>query len=391
MTAGRWRPGKGRRAKRSALATRAAQALGEIEALTGAVVPAIQPAVTFARDQDYALRGGYVYGRDTCPTVQHAERILADLEDGAQAWLYPSGLAAAHAMAMLVPPGRRVAMPAIMYHGAMDWLKHLEGEGRIALDVYDAADPASMARAIRPGKTALVWVETPANPNWDVVDIEVAAMMAHDSDAWLVVDSTCATPVLTRPLTLGADFVIHSATKYLNGHSDVTAGVVVARTTGELTERLSWQRSRGGACANAFDAWLLIRGLRTLQLRVERACHNALAIARFLEGQETIARVLYPGLESHPQHLIARRQMAGGYGGMLSVLMAGGAEAAAALARGTRLFLPATSLGGVESLIEHRKAVEGPHSVVPDNLVRLSVGIEQVDDLLDDLARALKG
>ena len=372
-------------------ATRAVQALGEIDEQTGALVPAMQPSTTFVRDADYQLRDGYVYGRDTCPTVQHAERIICDLEDGAGALLYPSGLAASAAMAALVQTGQRIAAPQVMYHGAIDWLKQLESDGRIGLDLYDAADPVSMAQAIRPGQTSMVWVETPANPSWDTVDIEAAAVMARDSDAWLVVDSTAATPVLTQPITLGADFVVHSATKYLGGHSDVTAGAVIAKHAGRWLDQLAWNRSRGGANANAFDAWLLIRGMRTLHLRVERACENAMAIARFLEAQPSVERVHYPGLESHPQHLIAKRQMQGGFGGMLSIELKDGADAARRLVKRTRLFQPATSLGGVESLIEHRKAVEGPHSVVPDNLVRLSVGIEHLDDLMADLTQALNG
>lgn len=369
--------------------TRAVQALGEIDERTGAIVPAMQPSATFVRDADYQLREGYVYGRDTCPTIQQAERIINDLEEGAGCLLYPSGLAAAAAVADLIPQGQRVAMPEVMYHGAMDWLKHLEARSRIGIDTYDAADPNSMARAMHPGQTVMLWVETPANPNWDVVDIEMAAIMARDNDAWLTVDSTCATPALTRPITLGADFVFHSATKYLNGHSDIVAGALIAKSADQTFDKLSWTRSRSGAVSNAFDAWLLIRGMRTLHLRVGRACENAMALARFLEAHPAIERVLYPGLESHPQHLIAKRQMEGGFGGMLSVLMKGGEEAAAQLVRSTRHFLPATSLGGVESLIEHRKAVEGPHSVVPPHLVRISVGIEDIDDLIGDLTQAL--
>lgn len=378
------------RSNRPAPATRAVQALGEIDERTGAVVPAIQPSSTFARDADYALREGYVYGRDTCPTVQHAERIIADLEDAAGCLLYPSGLAAAAALAALIPTGRRVAVPRVMYHGAMDWLKHLEEDGRIFVDFYDATDPMSMARAIQPGQTAMLWVETPANPSWDVVDIEAASVMARDCDAWLAVDSTCASPVLTRPLSLGADFAFHSATKYLNGHSDVVSGALVTKHE-NLIANLAWHRSKSGATASAFDAYLLIRGIRTLFLRVERASENALAIAQYLDAHPAIETVLYPGLPNHPQHEIAKRQMTGGFGGMLSVLMAGGEEAAARFVRNTKLFLPATSLGGVESLIEHRKAVEGPNSVVENHLVRISVGIEYVDDLMADLGQALNG
>lgn len=374
---------------RATAETRAVQALHEIDPTTGAVVPGIQPASTFARDADYALRDGYVYSRDTCPTVQHAERIVASLEDGAAALLFASGLAACAALFETVPAGKRIAAPRIMYHGAQDWLVRLRDRRGIGLDWFDAADPTSLAAAVRPEETALVWLETPVNPSWDVIDIEAAAALGHAAGALVAVDGTCASPVTTRALELGADIVFHSATKYLNGHSDLTAGVLVGKADDTLWQELRWLRSHMGGVLGAFEAWLLIRGMRTLFLRFDKASGNALAIARHLESHPQIERVLYPGLPSHPQHAVARRQMTRGFGGMLSILVKGGAPAAKRIASSTRLFLPATSLGGVESLIEHRKAVEGPNSVVPDNLIRISVGIEEVGDLLADLDRAL--
>ncbi len=369
--------------------TRAVQALQEIDAATGAVVPGIQPASTFARDADYLPRGGYVYSRDTSPTVEHAERIIASLEDGAAALLFGSGLAACTALFETVPAGKRIAAPRVMYHGAQDWLVRLRDERGIGVDWFDAADISTIEQAVRPGETALLWLETPVNPNWDVIDIAAAARIGHAAGALVAVDGTCASPVTTQALALGADLVFHSATKYLNGHSDLTAGVLVTKVEDERWRELSWLRKHMGGVLGAFEAWLLIRGLRTLYLRFERASASALAIARHLEGHSKIARVLYPGLESHPQHDVARRQMSRGFGGMLSILVAGGAEEAKRIASSTRLFLPATSLGGVESLIEHRKAVEGPHSIVPDNLIRISVGIEAVEDLVADLDQAL--
>lgn len=369
--------------------TRAVQALHEIDPLTGAVVPSIAPASTFARDADYALRGGYVYSRDTCPTVQQAERIIASLEDGAGALLFGSGLAACAALFDTVPAGQRIAAPRVMYHGAQDWLVRLRDKRGIGLDWFDAADPLSLAAAVVPGETALLWLETPVNPNWDVIDIEEAARVGHAAGAVVAVDGTCASPVTTQALALGADIVFHSATKYLNGHSDLTAGVLVTRAEDTLWQELRWLRSHMGGVLGAFEAWLLIRGMRTLYLRFARASDSAMAIATHLEGHAAIERVLYPGLSSHPQHAVARRQMTRGFGGMLSILVHGGAERARRIASSTRLFLPATSLGGVESLIEHRKAVEGPHSIVPDNLIRISVGIEDVQDLIADLDQAL--
>ena len=374
---------------RATPATRAVQALHEIDPATGAVVPGIQPASTFARDADYALRDGFVYSRDTCPTVQHAERIIASLEDGAGALLFGSGLAACAALFETVPMGKRIAAPRVMYHGAQDWLVRLRDKRGIGVDWFDAADPASLAAAVRPGETALVWLETPVNPSWDVIDIRAAAEIGHTAGAVVAVDGTCASPVTTQALGLGADIVFHSATKYLNGHSDLTAGVLVGKAEDAAWQELRWLRSRMGGVLGAFEAWLLIRGMRTLYLRFERASANALAIATHFEGHHAIERVLYPGLPSHPQHDIARRQMTSGFGGMLSLLVHDGPAAAKRIVSSTRLFLPATSLGGVESLIEHRKAVEGPHSVVPDNLIRISVGIEDVGDLISDLEAAL--
>jgi cystathionine gamma-synthase len=236
-----------------------------------------------------------------------------------------------------------------------------------------------------------VWIETPVNPTWDVIDIAAAAEAAHGAGAILAVDATAATPVLTRPLTLGADLAFHSATKYLNGHSDLTAGVLVTRAIDARWQEITSVRHLMGGVLGAFEAWLLLRGLRTLYLRVERASASALEIARHFEGHPKLAAVLYPGLESHPGHAVAKRQMTGGFGGMLSLLVDGDAAAARAVAARTRLFVPATSLGGVESLIEHRATIEGPHSVVPKNLLRLSIGIEDPADLIADLEQALAG
>jgi cystathionine gamma-synthase len=237
----------------------------------------------------------------------------------------------------------------------------------------------------------MVWIETPANPTWDVTDIAAAAELAHAAGARLAVDSTVATPLLTRPLALGADFVFHSATKYLNGHSDVIAGVLVAGEDDEQWQAVRFQRAFGGAILGPMEAWLLLRGMRTMHLRVQRSSQSAMTIARELEGHGRISRVLYPGLESHPGHAIARRQMQGGFSGMLSVLVDGDAAVARGVAGRTRVFVPATSLGGVESLIEHRATVEGPNSPVAPNLLRLSVGIEDVADLIADLDQALDG
>ena len=249
----------------------------------------------------------------------------------------------------------------------------------------------AIAAALRPGETRLLWLETPSNPLWAVTDIAAAVRLAKAAGARVVVDNTVATPVLTQPLALGADIVMHSATKYLNGHSDLCAGVLVTRARDAFWEKVLYNRSKFGAVLGAFEAWLLLRGLKTLQLRVERASANALALARFLEAHPAVLEVRYPGLESHPGHAVAQRQMAGGFGGMLSVHIAGGGPAALGVAKRLKIFLRATSLGGTESLVEHRATIEGPEGPAPEDMLRLSIGIEAVEDLIADFDRALSG
>jgi cystathionine gamma-synthase len=247
-----------------------------------------------------------------------------------------------------------------------------------------------LRRALQPGKTSVVWIETPINPTWEVIDIALAADIAHQAGAILAVDSTVASPVTTRALEFGADIVFHSATKYLNGHSDVVAGILVTAKQDDRWEEIKLIRTLTGGVLGPFEAWLLLRGMRTLFLRFDKASQSALRLAQYFEGHPRLQRVLYPGLESHPGHEIAKRQMTQGFGGMLSLLVDGGADEARRIAGNTRLFVRATSLGGVESLIEHRAAVEGPHSEVPQNLLRLSIGIENCQDLIDDLEQSLE-
>jgi cystathionine gamma-synthase len=371
--------------------SRVAQAGHFVDPLTGAIVPPLQPATTFARDAGYELVGGYSYSRAGNPGGERVEALAAELDEGAEARVFASGMAAIVALFETLETGQHVVAPRIMYHGAQDWLRRLSEKRGMGLSLFDAADPAALAAALRPGETAVVWIETPVNPTWDVIDIAAAAEAAHGSGAILAVDATAATPVLTRSLTLGADLAFHSATKYLNGHSDLTAGVLVTRAIDARWQEITSVRHLMGGVLGAFEAWLLLRGLRTLYLRVERASASALEIAHHFEGHPKLDAVLYPGLESHPGHAVAKRQMTGGFGGMLSLLVDGDAAAARAMAARTRLFVPATSLGGVESLIEHRATIEGPHSVVPKNLLRLSIGIEDPADLIADLEQALAG
>lgn len=371
--------------------TRAAQAGHFIDSVSGAIVPALQPASTFARNADYELIGGYLYSRNGSPNVSHVEALMAELEEGAASLFFASGMAAVAAVIDTLASGERVSAPDIMYHGVKTWLLRQQSKRGIGLDLFDVTDAGELARSITPGRTAIVWIETPVNPTWDVVDIAAAADAAHGAGAILVVDSTCAPPPTTRPLELGADIVFHSATKYLNGHSDVTAGVLTVREPSARWAEIGELRVSLGSILPPFEAWLLLRGLRTLYVRFAQSSANALAVARHFERHPKIERVLYPGLESHPGHKVAARQMRAGFGGMMSILIRGGEAEARGVASRLEVFLPATSLGGVESLAEHRRSVEGPGSIVPQNLIRLSIGIEAADDLIADLEQALAG
>jgi cystathionine gamma-synthase len=372
--------------------TALAQGLHYMDPQTGSLVPPVQPSTTFARDPDYQLvSSAHSYARDENPTYQVPERMLATVEGAADALLFSSGMAAAAAVVQSLAPGDHVVIPRVMYWGLRKWMVEFCSRWNIGLDQFDAGDPDDLARKTRPGQTALVWIETPCNPTWDLIDIETAAEIAHAAGARLAVDSTVATPVLTRPIDCGADVVMHSATKYLNGHGDVVAGALLTAKHDDSWARIRRARAEGGAILGSFEAWLLQRGMRTLFLRVRNASNSAQTIATHFDGHPALEAVLYPGLPSHPGHDIARKQMHGGFGGMLSLLVRGGEESALAVAKRCRVFIRATSLGGVESLIEHRYSIEGPNSPIPANLLRLSIGAEAVDDLLADLEQALEG
>jgi cystathionine gamma-synthase len=372
-------------------ATLAAQALGWLDPATRAVAPPIHLSTNYARGDDYAKTAGRSYIRDDNPVYEQLEAVLAALEGGAAARVFASGMAAATTAFYALAPDDHVVAPTVMYFGLRNWLANVGRHWGLEVDFVPPGDLAALAAAVQPGRTKLVWVETPCNPTWDITDIAGAAAIAHGAGARLAVDSTVATPVLTRPIELGADLVMHSATKYLNGHGDVLGGALVAARDDAFWQRIHYLRYENGGMLGPFEAWLLLRGMRTLYLRVARACDNAAAIARHFDRHPAVAAVLYPGLAGHPGHAIAARQMRGGFGGVLSLRIAGGAEAALAVARRTKLFVSATSLGGVESLIEHRATVEGADSPFPDDLLRLSVGIEDIGDLIGDLERALAG
>lgn len=368
--------------------TIAAHALRSTDEATGAVVPPIYMSTTYARDESYQPKLKENYQRNGGPTLWHAENAVAALEQGEAALLFASGMAAITTLFETVPHGAHVVAPTVMYYGTRDWLQRLASLGRIALTLFDPVVAGSLAAALCP-ETDIVWIETPLNPTWDVIDIAAAAQATHAVGAILAVDATATAAVTTRPLLLGADIVFHSATKYLNGHSDVLAGALVTKQPGERWNGIAKLRTQIGTPLAPFECWLLVRGLRTVYVRFRQASANALAIARHFEGHPRIASVLYPGLASHAGHAIAKRQMTDGFGGMLSLLVDGGFAETQKVCTRLKVIVPATSLGGVESLAEHRKAVEGPSSPVPENLIRFSIGIEHPDDLIADIEQAL--
>jgi cystathionine gamma-synthase len=379
------------KAKNLSPETKNAQALGQIDAKTGGLTPAIHPSSTYVRDDDYQLIDArHSYGRDENPGYAVAEKVLAELEGAPAALLFSSGMAAAMAVVQSLKPGDHIVAPRIMYWGLRNWMVKFCDNWGLGLDLFDTADPDALANTVRKGKTTLVWIETPCNPSWDVIDIAAAAEIAHGAGAWLAVDSTVATPVLTQPIKHGADIVMHSATKFLNGHCDVVAGALATAKEDELWERVCELRSEAGAILGSLEAWLLQRGMRTLFLRVRKACESALAIAEHFEGHANLEAVIYPGLPSHPGHDIARRQMDGGFSGMLTIQVKGSEEVALNVVKRCKVFTRATSFGGVESLIEHRYSIEGKNSPVPRDWIRLSIGIESVDDLIADLEQALR-
>ena len=370
--------------------TLAAQALGAIDEPSRALVPPIHVATTFIRDPDNKYSSGNIYGRPDNLTVREAEAIIAALEGAAGAMVLGSGMSAATAVLLSLKPGDHVIAPEVMYWGLRHWLLHEATDWGLDVQLVDTTDLAAVKAALRPGATKLVWLETPSNPMWGISDIAGVAVLAHAAGAMVAVDSTCATPMLTRPLDLGADIVMHSATKYLNGHSDVIAGALATRADDAFWARIRRTRGILGQILGPFEAYLLIRGMRTLPLRVKAACDNAMELALRLSNHASVAEVLYPGLPTHPGHDVARRQMQGGFGGMLSIRVRGGETAAIATAANVQLWKRATSLGGVESLIEHRGSIEGPGSPCPLDLLRLSAGIEDIEDLYTDIALALR-
>ena len=378
--------------------TRAIHAGQEPDPRTGAVVPPIYQVSTYKQDGVGGLRSGYEYSRSANPTRDALQECLASLEApgivGAKGLAFASGLAAEDAVIRtLCKPGAHAVLPDDAYGGTFRLFDKVARPWGVDITPAPVSDPDAVAAAIEPGRTKLVWLETPTNPLLNIGDIAALADVAHAAGALLVVDNTFASPYLQSPLLLGADIVVHSTTKYIGGHSDVVGGALVARD-GEIGDALEYHQNAMGAVAGPFDAWLTLRGLKTLGVRMDRHSENARAVAAFLVDHPGVASVLYPGLPDHPGHDIAKRQMRD-FGGMVSFRVKGGVEAALAICERTTVFTLGESLGGVESLIEHparmtHASVAGSALEVPADLVRLSVGIEDVDDLLADLDAALR-
>ena len=372
----------------SGAATKLAQGLGWEGKPHGGVILPVHLATTFVRDPaNYGQ--GYGYGRDQNPTFEQPEAVLADLEGGAACRIFSSGMAAVAALFQALRQGDHVVVQDTLYWGVRAFVKELPVNWGIDIDWFPAGDLVALQAKLKPGTTRLVWIETPANPAMTVTDIAAAADIVHQAGARLAADNTFATPLITRPIDLGADIVMHSATKYLNGHSDVIAGALVAARNDEFWQRVTDVRHLAGAILGPFEAWLLMRGMRTLHLRVARATDNAAALSAHLVGHAAIEEVLYPGLPDFAGHVVATRQMTSGFGGMLSIRVKGGEAAAKRVWSAFKLFKTATSLGGVESLVEHRASVEDADSTVAKDLLRLSVGVEHIDDLIADMDRAL--
>lgn len=369
--------------------TLTAQALGKVDEATRAIVPPIHIATTYLRDPDNAYSSGFVYGRPDNQTVRDAEAIIAMWEEAEEALLFSSGMAAAIALIMALKPGDQIIAPEVMYWSLRNWLKTYATEWGLKVDFIDMTNLDSVKAAMK-SKPKLIWLETPSNPLWSVSDIKAISDLAHKVGARVAVDSTAATPVLSNPLVLGADYVMHAATKALNGHSDVVAGALATRKKDALWPRVIMNRKTFGAILGPFEAYLLTRGMRTLDLRVREASRSALDLAKRLTAHPHIVDVLYPGLPSFKGHALAKKQMSGGFGHMLSIRVKGGEASAIATAAGIELWKRATSLGGVESLIEHRASIEGEGTPCPPDLLRLSVGLESVDDLYADLDQALR-
>src|SRR6266487_4296933 len=366
--------------------TLAVHAGHDIDPATGAVATPIYLSTTFERDVDGAYSRGFMYTRNNNPNREALERGISALESGAAAAAFASGTGATMSIFQALAPGDHVLAHVDAYYGTSRLIREIFLRWGLEADFVDMSDLAAVKKALKPN-TKLAWSETPSNPLLKIVDLAAVSEIVHDADALFVCDNTWA-PVLQRPFDLGADLILHSTTKYFGGHCDVAGGIVVARIDNEFFQRVHTIQYSGGAVPSPFDCWLILRGMRTLPWRMWAHSENAIRVAEFLAQHQRVERVHYPGLRSHPGHEIAKRQMSM-FGGMLSFEVTGGREAAINVSAKTKIFIRATSLGGVESLIEHRASIEGAGTTSPENLLRLSIGLENADDLIEDLDQAL--
>src|SRR5881227_4183559 len=357
-----------------------------IDSATGAVSAPIYLSTTFERDLEGTYSRGFMYTRNNNPNRQALEEGVSALEGGAAAAAFGSGTAAATALFQALAPGDHVLAHVDAYYGTSRLLRDLFLRWKLEADFADMSDLPAVKKALRPN-TKLVWMETPSNPLLKIVDLAAVAEITHEAGAVCVCDNTWA-PIIQRPFDAGADFILHSTTKYFGGHCDVLGGIVVAKRDDEFFQRVRSIQYEGGAVPSPFDCWLILRGMRTLPWRMRAHSENAMKVADFLAQHRKVARVHYPGLQSHPGHEIAARQMSL-FGGMLSFEVKDGSDAAMSVAEKAKIFIRATSLGGVESLIEHRASIEGPGTTSPEGLLRLSIGLENADDLIEDLNQAL--
>ena len=365
---------------------------GNIDDLVGSVVPPINLSTTFERNKDGIIGGkGFIYSRMDNPNRRTLETKLALLEGGEEAFAFPSGNSAALAIAETVlEPGSHLIMPDDCYHGIAAMIRNMLPRWKVSYTEVDMSDADNVEKAIQKN-TRLIILETPSNPLLKITDISAVVQMAKQQGILLACDNTWATPLIQRPLEMGVDFVFHSSTKFFGGHSDILGGVVIVKEKNEISQRIREFQVIGGVIPSPFDCWLLNRSLSTLSLRLERQVQNALVIVDFLKTHPKVEKLYYPGLPDHPNHLVAKKQMNGKFGSMISIQVRGGEKEAMRFAANLGIFKHATSLGGVESLVEHRRTAEGMVPKSPDNLLRISVGIEYIDDLIADLKKGFSG
>ena len=368
--------------------TQAIHATNLVDETAGAIAMPVFLSTTFLRDADGSYPKGHMYSRNSNPNRDALEKGLAILEGGAKAFAFASGLAAVSAVFQCLKSGDHVLMPSVGYYASVKLAEEIMGPWGLHMSQVDMEDLDAIKAAIQPN-TKLIWVETPANPLLGISDIQAISSLAHSQGIKVAVDNTMATPILQNPIQLGADIVMHATTKYIGGHSDILGGAIIVRDDDEWSARLKRVQILMGATQNPLDCYLLARGLKTLPLRMREHSASALALAQRLEKHIAIEKVHYPGLISHPQYELAKRQMPHGFSGMISIQIKGDEANARRVASALKLFQQATSLGGVESLVEHRRSIEGPDSKTPGNLLRLSIGLEHIDDLWEDLNSSL--